>query len=377
MATTTRLGLRYPILSDSADVPRDIGNLAADIDKAAIFGVGTLASRPVSAPGTPGISGRYYYANDAGAALGDLWFDYGTGYRKVALFTTDDKLYFGADVILYRSAADRLKTDDLIDATLLALATKVKAGTPVDADWATAPPDGTVVADSTTSILWVRIGGAWVRSGGPPTAHVSTHEPGGSDPLPVDAAADTGSLRTLGTGPQQAAPGNDSRILNAMVAEPGDLKWSARQTPGIGWLLCDGTAVSRTTYSALFAAIGTAYGPGDGTTTFNLPDFRGRAPIGVGTHAEVNARGMNDGVAVANRRPRHKHTVNDPQHTHSAAFFRDQQGVTNISSADKGGGNDQMVAIPYSSTGVTIGPQTGAEPTDTAPYLTANCFIKT
>jgi phage-related tail fiber protein len=43
-----------------------------------------------------------------------------------------------------------------------------------------------------------------------------------------------------------------------------------------GYLICDGSAISRTTYSALFSAIGTAFGSGDGATTFNLPDFRGR-----------------------------------------------------------------------------------------------------
>ena len=60
-----------------------------------------------------------------------------------------------ADTNLYRSAADRLKTDDLFDATTLALATKVKAGVPVDADWTAAPPDGTVVVDSTNSKIMV------------------------------------------------------------------------------------------------------------------------------------------------------------------------------------------------------------------------------
>lgn len=50
-----------------------------------------------------------------------------------------------------------------------------------------------------------------------------------------------------------------------------------------GWLLCNGSAVSRTTYSRLFSAIGTAYGEGDGSTTFNLPDLRETVPIGVGT----------------------------------------------------------------------------------------------
>src|SRR4029077_19012294 len=55
----------------------------------------------------------------------------------------------------------RLKTDDLFDATTLALATKVKAGAPVDADWTAAPANGTRVADSTSRKLWLRIGGTW------------------------------------------------------------------------------------------------------------------------------------------------------------------------------------------------------------------------
>lgn len=50
-----------------------------------------------------------------------------------------------------------------------------------------------------------------------------------------------------------------------------------------GFLLCDGSAVSRTTYSALFAIISTTFGVGDGSTTFNLPDMRSRMPIGVGS----------------------------------------------------------------------------------------------
>ena len=57
-----------------------------------------------------------------------------------------------------------------------------------------------------------------------------------------------------------------------------------------GWLLCDGTAVSRTTYSALFGVISTTYGAGDTSTTFNVPDLRGRTPIGAGTGAGLTAR---------------------------------------------------------------------------------------
>ncbi|HRF69837.1 MAG TPA: tail fiber protein [Candidatus Pelethenecus sp.] len=54
-----------------------------------------------------------------------------------------------------------------------------------------------------------------------------------------------------------------------------------------GWLLCDGSAVSRTTYADLFAVISTTYGTGDGSTTFNLPDLRSRLPVGAGTGAKV------------------------------------------------------------------------------------------
>lgn len=51
--------------------------------------------------------------------------------------------------------------------------------------------------------------------------------------------------------------------------------------PSAGWLLCYGQAVSRSTYSSLFAVLGTAFGTGDGSTTFNLPDLRGRVPVGL------------------------------------------------------------------------------------------------
>jgi len=75
-----------------------------------------------------------------------------------------------------------------------------------------------------------------------------------------------------------------------------------------GFLLCDGAAVSRTTYSALWTLLGTLYGAGDGSTTFNLPDYRGRSLVGLGTHADVDALTDTDGQVVGNRRPKHSHT---------------------------------------------------------------------
>ena len=81
-----------------------------------------------------------------------------------------------------------------------------------------------------------------------------------------------------------------------------------------GWLLCDGAAVSRTTYAALFTAIGTSFGAGDGSTTFNVPDGRGRAPIGAGQGSGLTNR------ALAGTGGAETHTLSTseiPSHTHS------------------------------------------------------------
>jgi microcystin-dependent protein len=64
-----------------------------------------------------------------------------------------------------------------------------------------------------------------------------------------------------------------------------------------GWLLCYGQAVNRTTYSALFAVIGTTYGPGDGSTTFNLPDCRGRVRGGKDDMGGVGASRLTSAVS--------------------------------------------------------------------------------
>ena len=70
----------------------------------------------------------------------------------------------------------------------------------------------------------------------------------------------------------------------------GDLKASALPAAPAGWLLCDGSAVLRATYPGLFAAIGGAYGAGDGATTFNVPDYRGRVVVGAGAAPGLTAR---------------------------------------------------------------------------------------
>ena len=77
-----------------------------------------------------------------------------------------------------------------------------------------------------------------------------------------------------------------------------------RQDVPDGWLLCGGGAVSRTAYSALFTIVGTTYGVGDGSTTFNVPDLRGRIIVGSGTGAQQGVSGsgvITGGSALAVR----------------------------------------------------------------------------
>lgn len=86
------------------------------------------------------------------------------------------------------------------------------------------------------------------------------------------------------------------------------------------WLLCDGSAISRTDYALLFSIIGTTYGVGDGSTTFNLPDLRGRVPLGKGTG--TGAGGETYNFELANKGGEYSHilTVGEmPSHTHIIA----------------------------------------------------------
>lgn len=69
-------------------------------------------------------------------------------------------------------------------------------------------------------------------------------------------------------------------VANSLVPVGSILPYGGSSSPNSDWLLCYGQAVSRSTYSTLFAVLGTAYGVGDGSTTFNLPDLRGRVPVG-------------------------------------------------------------------------------------------------
>lgn len=80
--------------------------------------------------------------------------------------------------------------------------------------------------------------------------------------------------------------GGDPLLVNYLVPTGGILPYAGSSVPA-NFLLCNGQAVSRATYSALFAKTSTTFGSGDGSTTFNVPNLVGRIPLGYGTGTKV------------------------------------------------------------------------------------------
>lgn len=129
-----------------------------------------------------------------------------------------------------------------------------------------------------------------------------------------------------------ATVGGDLAVAGAItvaggnIIPPGVIWEYGGASPPIGWLACDGSAVSRSTYAALFAIIGTAYGNGDGATTFNLPNRTNRFGVGAGG---LYARGSTGGAATetTSSAGAHNHTgvtggtalsiAQLPSHTHT------------------------------------------------------------
>lgn len=165
---------------------------------------------------------------------------------------------------------------------------------------------------------------------------------------------------------------------------PGDIFVTLNTSAATGRVLLQGQTISRTGLNdELFAKWGTAYNTGgEAGTDFRLPDMRGRVPVDLGTHADVSTLGNNDGVAVANRRPKHNSTPNLtlPNHVHSTvpatARVYDVPGANNINSGvgDSAGPDSSTATLAIGNPTAlpaipgTIGPG-GTAPVDAPAYF--------
>jgi microcystin-dependent protein len=163
------------------------------------------------------------------------------------------------------------------------------------------------------------------------------------------------------------------------------LPFAGAATPP-GWLLCQGQAVSRSTYADLFGVIGTAFGVGDGSTTFNLPDLRDRAAVGAsGSKALGSAGGSATAALAAANIPAHTHSIN---HDHPSLNIPVQYAsttstggtairVTDIANSTGGSGTSATATVnilSYSGTSGSTGSGTAFSVQN--PYQALNHIIK-
>jgi microcystin-dependent protein len=189
-------------------------------------------------------------------------------------------------------------------------------------------------------------------------------------------AANAGAARTVlglgdastgDIGTEVLAPDGDGSGLSG-VNVPGMIGMYGGATAPTGWLLCNGAAVSRTTYAALFAVISTDYGVGDGSTTFNVPDLLGRVPLGAGTGDASDASAH----AIGDKEGTETHTLitaEMPAHTHP------QQTGTLIGTTNAAGGS--LVAGAASTGGTTQSTGGDGAHNNLQPSLTVSFVIKT
>lgn len=133
----------------------------------------------------------------------------------------------------------------------------------------------------------------------------------------VAGASAPGDTAAKGSGPTLALSDHrhsrEAAVTADTVIPAGMITPYAGTAAPTGWLLCDGSAVSRATYPALFTTVGVTYGAGNGTTTFNVPDLRQKFPLGKaasGTGSTLAGTGGSKDQTVTS----HAHTVNSHSH---------------------------------------------------------------
>lgn len=223
------------------------------------------------------------------------------------------------------------------------------------------------------------VGGQWVVYNGSTGAYTITFSSAGG-----------GASYVIPQGTRTLVVSDGTNVLlssNINNTPIGSLTAFAGSTPPSQWYLCYGQAVSRTVYATLFAVLGTAWGVGDGSTTFNLPDMRGRTVAGLDNMGGTNAARLSTAIptsttlgavggdqnlqshihttsttiATSISDPGHSHSVNDPSHSHGvndpghnhgngSAILRNGSGSYSIG----GSANIGFADLQASTTGIYL-----------------------
>jgi microcystin-dependent protein len=176
------------------------------------------------------------------------------------------------------------------------------------------------------------------------------------------------------------------------------VQWPGATAPA-NWLICDGAAISRTEYASLFAAVGVQYGAGNGTTTFNLPNLKGRVAVGFDAlQSEFDVLGEVGGAKThtltASEMPSHTHTFSgttssNGSHSHTSSsgtgFITDLGAGTVLNTASGGNygfrnnGSSTASAGDHTHTysGTTSSSGSGSSHNNLQPYIVLNYIIKT
>jgi microcystin-dependent protein len=197
----------------------------------------------------------------------------------------------------------------------------------------------------------------------PPTTYmrvgvITATETAGSRRVQLDIAADAWVNRLQDT---QLAIGDRVSVLQQgpVLLVIGRLEGTDAFTPvgaiipyagataPTNWVLCNGAAISRSTYAGLFGICGTTYGAGNGTSTFNVPDLRNRLPMGTGTTFALGTTGTGSVTLSTNNMPSHNHTLSGTadsagSHGHSLSGSVGSAGTHSHSVGNQGGRSDLL-----------------------------------
>ena len=239
-------------------VENGIGALAANI---ASYEIGELVATP-SASGGLSANARLYLITDNSGAM--------TGVKDMGIPPTNGSVT-NTMLQLNSITADRIKDGNvtLAKADFTTGSGDGASGSAATLKLSSAAGQDTSLGFGTRNSANVAL--VWIDSATGPTAGLNLYDQ-------TDAYAPMASNLAL----QSAIQGGTTAPV-PIVPAGSIIAWSGSSAPS-GWVLCDGSAISRTTYAALFAIAGTAYGEGNGSTTFNVPDLQDRLPLGKGTN---------------------------------------------------------------------------------------------